>query len=81
VASGFGWLSPWHAVFAFDAVSLLLLVFVLRLAGQSWWFAAAMVASPASLENALEHQNAALITALIGGGLLLLRRRPRLAVC
>jgi len=78
VASGFDWLSPWHAVFAFDAVSLLLLVFVLRLAGQSWWFAAAMVASPASLENAMEHQNAALLTALIGGGLLLLRRRPRL---
>ena len=35
--------------------------------------------SPASLENLLEHQNAALLTALIGGGLLLVPRRPRLA--
>ena len=78
LASAFDWLSPWHAVLAFDAVSLLFLAFILRLAGQSWWFISAVVASPASLENMLEHQNAALITALIGGGILLLPRRPRL---
>ncbi len=78
LASGFGWLGPWHAVLAFDAASLLFLAFMLRLAGKSWWFIAAITASPASLENALEHQNAALITALIGGGLLLLATRPRL---
>jgi hypothetical protein len=79
LASGFDVLSPWHAVFVFDAASLLLLALLLRLAGQSWWFIAAVAASPASLENMLEHQNAALLTALIGGGFLLLRRRPRLA--
>ncbi|HUW80350.1 MAG TPA: glycosyltransferase family 87 protein [Acidocella sp.] len=78
LASAFDWLSPWHAVLAFDAVSLLFLAFILRLAGQSWWIIAAVAASPASLENMLEHQNAALITALIGGGILLLPRRPRL---
>jgi len=78
LAAGFGWLSPWHAVLAFDAVSLLALVLILRLAGQSWWLIAALAASPACLENVLEHQNAALMTALIGGGVLLLPRRPRL---
>ena len=77
-ASAFGWLSPWHAVFAFDACALLTLILILRLAGQSWWLIAAVAASPASLENMLEHQNAALITAFIGGGVLLLPNRPRL---
>ncbi len=75
LASGFGWLSPWHAVLAFDACSLVLLVCLLRWSGQSGWLIAAVVASPASLESLLEHQNAALLTALIGGGLLLLPRR------
>ena len=42
------------------------------------WLIAAVLASPACLENILEHQNAALLTALIGGGLLLLPLRPRL---
>lgn len=78
LASVFGWLSPWHAVLAFDACALLALVVVLRLARQSWWLIAAVAASPASLENVLEHQNAALITAFIGGGVLLLPSRPRL---
>jgi alpha-1,2-mannosyltransferase len=78
LAAGFGWLSPWHAVLAFDFCSLLLLAAVLRLSRQSFWLIAAVAASPASLENLLEHQNAALLTALIGGGLLLLRSRPRL---
>jgi alpha-1,2-mannosyltransferase len=79
VAAAFGWLPPWGAVFCFDAVSLALLAFVLRLAGKGWWFIAAVAVAPASLENVLEHQNAALMTALIGGGLLLLEARPRLA--
>ncbi|MGE4481531.1 glycosyltransferase family 87 protein [Acidocella sp.] len=79
LAAAFGWLSPWHAVLAFDALSLLLLAGVLRLAGKGWWFIAAMLLAPATLENAMEHQNAALIAALIGGGLLLARARPRLA--
>ncbi len=78
LAAGFGWLSPWHAVFAFDALSLLALALVLRFAGQSWWFVLAMLTAPASLESLMEHQNAALMTALLGGGLLLLARRPRL---
>ncbi len=78
VAAGFGWLPAWPAVLAFDAVSMALLVAVLRLAGQGWWLVAAVAASPASLENMLEHQNAALLTGLIGGGLLLLPTRPRL---
>ena len=78
VAAGFGWLPAWPAVLAFDAASVALLVAVLRLAGQSWWLAAAVAASPASLENMLEHQNAALLTALIGGGLLVLPMRPKL---
>lgn len=79
LAAAFGWLSPWAAVMAFDAVTLVLLLAVLRLAGLSWWFVAAMALAPATLESALEHQNAALMTALLGGGVLLLGRRPRLA--
>ena len=51
---------------------------VLRLSRQNGWLIAAVLASPAALENLLEHQNAALLTALIGGGLLLLPSRPRL---
>jgi alpha-1,2-mannosyltransferase len=78
LASGFGWLGPWHAVLAFDVLSLALLVAVLRLADQNWWLAAAVAASPAGFENLLEGQNAALVTALIGGGILLLEARPRL---
>jgi hypothetical protein len=78
LTTAFDWLSPWHAVFAFDAFSLCLLALVLRLAKQSWWFIAAVLLAPASLESALEHQNAALLTALIGGGLLLAQSRPRL---
>ncbi|MDE2319661.1 MAG: DUF2029 domain-containing protein [Rhodospirillales bacterium] len=79
VAAAFGWLSPWQAVLSFDVLCLLLLAGVLRLAGKSWWFIAALLLAPATLENALEHQNAALMTALIGGGLLLAQSRPRLA--
>ena len=78
IALPFGWLPPWPAVLSFDLLSLLLLAVLLRVAGKSGWFIAAVLASPASLENMLEHQNAALLTALIGGGLLLLPRRPRL---
>ena len=79
MASVFDGFSPWHAVLLFDLCSLLLLAIVLRFAKQSWWLIAALIASPACLENALEHQNAALMTALIGGGVLLLRACPRLA--
>jgi hypothetical protein len=79
IAAAFGYLAPWHAVLAFDAVSLLLLAGILRLARQPWPLIIAVTLSPASLENFLEGQNAALITALIGGGLLLLPLRPRLA--
>ncbi len=78
LATAFGWLAPWHAVLAFDAFSLLALALALRLAQKSWWFTAAVLLAPASLESVLEHQNAALLTALIGGGLLLSARRPRL---
>ncbi|MBU6419581.1 MAG: DUF2029 domain-containing protein [Proteobacteria bacterium] len=78
IAAAFGWLSPWAAVLSFDALSLVLMAAVLRLARKSWWFIAAMLLAPATLENALEHQNAALMTALIGGGLLLAQTRPRL---
>ena len=79
LARAFGGLAPWHAVLAFDAAALLLLVVTLRAAALPWPLIAAVAASPASLENLLEGQNAALLTALIGGGLLLLARRPRLA--
>lgn len=78
MASAFAGLSPWQAVLAFDAASLALLLVVLRLAGQSWWLAAAVLLSPAAVENLLAGQNAALLTALIGGGVLLLPVRPRL---
>jgi hypothetical protein len=78
IAAAFGWLSPWHAVLAFDALTLALLAAVLRFVGKSWWFVAAMLLAPAALESAMEHQNAALMTALIGGGLLL-GSRPRFA--
>jgi hypothetical protein len=79
IAAAFGWLPPWGAVFCFDIASLALLAVLLRLAGKGWWFTAAMAVAPASLENVLEHQNAALMTALLGGGILLLEARPRLA--
>jgi alpha-1,2-mannosyltransferase len=78
IATVFGGFSPFHAVLAFDAASLLLLVFLLRLGWQSWPLIAAVVLSPVSFENILEGQNAALMTALIGGGLLLAPMRPRL---
>jgi hypothetical protein len=78
LAAGFGGLSAFHAVLAFDVGSLLLLVCVLRLARQNWGLIAAVALSPVSLENLLEGQNAALMTALIGGGLLLVPLRPRL---
>ena len=78
LAGCFGWLPPWPAVLAFDALSLLLLVLLLRLAGQPRLLVLAVAFSPAALENWLEGQNAALMTALIGGGLLLLETRPRL---
>jgi hypothetical protein len=78
LAGMFGFMAPWHAVLAFDVGSLLLLVGVLRLSGQSWGLIAAVALSPVSFENVLEGQNAALLTALIGGGLLLLPVRPRL---
>jgi hypothetical protein len=79
MASAFGGLAPWHAVLAFDGLSLLALVAVLRLAGLNAWLVAAVALCPASFENLLEGQNAALMTALIGGGILLLPSRPRLA--
>ncbi len=79
LAAAFARLPPWPAVLGFDLASLALLVLLLRLAGRSWPLILAVAASPAALENAVEGQNAALITALIGGGLLLLETRPRLA--
>ncbi len=79
LAAGLDWLPPWPAVFAFDGLSLLLLVGVLRLARQPWGLVAAVAVSPVSLENLLEGQNAALLTALIGGAVLLVGARPRLA--
>ncbi len=78
LATAFGWLSPWQAALSFDALSLLFLALVLRLAGKSWWFIVAVLLAPAALENTLEYQNAALVTALIGGGLLLAQSCPRL---
>lgn len=79
LAAGFGWLPPWPAVLSFDALTLLLLVFVLRFARQPWPLVLAVAFSPAALENLLEGQNAALMTALTGGGTLLAASRPRLA--
>jgi hypothetical protein len=79
LSAAFGGLSPWHAVFAFDAFSLLLLAALLRFAGQGWGLIGAVLISPACLESALEYQNAAVMTALIGGGVLLLAARPRVA--
>jgi alpha-1,2-mannosyltransferase len=78
IAATFGGLAPWHAVLTFDALSLLLLVGVLRLAPLPWLLILAVAASPASLDNILEGQNAALLTALIGGGILIVPTRPRL---
>jgi hypothetical protein len=78
LAAWFGGMPPFRAVLAFDVGSLLLLVGVLRLARQNWGLIAAVALSPVSFENVLEGQNAALMTALIGGGLLLLPLRPRL---
>lgn len=78
MASAFAGLSAWHSVLVFDAASLLALLLVLRVAGQGWGLVAAVLLSPAAVENLLAGQNAALLTALIGGGVLLLPSRPRL---
>ncbi len=78
VTMAFDWLPPWRAVLAWDFCSLALLVVVLRLAGLPRLLVLAVALSPASLENILEGQNAALVTALIGGGVLLLPKRPLL---
>jgi hypothetical protein len=79
LAAAFGWLTPWHAVLAFDALSLALLVLVLRLAKLPRLLILAVAASPVSFENFLAGQNGALLTALLAGGILLLPRRPLLA--
>jgi hypothetical protein len=79
LATAFGWLSPWHAVLAFDALSLALLVIILRLAKLPKLLVLAVAASPVSFENFLEGQNGALLTALLVGAVLLLPSRPRLA--
>ncbi len=79
IALPFGWLPPWPAVLSFDLLSLLLLAVLLRLAGKadgSFCRGPGQPGQPGKC--AMEHQNAALLTALIGGGLLLLPRRPRL---
>jgi hypothetical protein len=76
MAMGFGWLPPIQAVLTWEFLSLLLLVGVLRLARLPWVLVLAVMVSPASLGNVLEGQNAALLTALIGGGILLLPTRP-----
>ena len=79
LAAAFDWLPPWPAILAFDLTTLLLLILVLRLARLPWLLILAVATSPVALENILEGQNAALMTALIGGGLLLIDTRPRLA--
>ncbi len=79
LAAGFDWLPPWTAILTFDLASLLLLCLILRLAKLPWLLVLAVATSPAALENLLEGQNAALMTVLIGGGLLLIDSRPRLA--
>ncbi|HQT64912.1 MAG TPA: glycosyltransferase family 87 protein [Acidocella sp.] len=76
--TGFATLSAWPATLAFDACSLLALIWVLRLARQNWGLIIALLASPAALETIMTGQNAILLTAFIGGGLLLLPTRPRL---
>lgn len=78
LAGAFGWLPPWPAVLAFDAASIVLFVLVPRLAGSGKWLIVAVILSPASLANLLAGQNGMLLAALIGGGLLLAPRRPRL---
>jgi alpha-1,2-mannosyltransferase len=79
LTAAFGWLAPWPAILIFDALSLALLIFLLRLARLPGLLVAAVAGSPVALENILEGQNAALMTALIGGGLMLIPSRPRLA--
>ncbi len=78
ISAAFAWAGPWPAILGFDAASLALLALVLRMAGRSWWLILGLMVSPASLESLLAGQNAALMTALVGGGLLLLPARPRL---
>jgi hypothetical protein len=79
VAAMFAGLPPWVDVLTWDAAGLAALALMLRAAGKGWGFVACVLLAPATLENALEHQNAALMTALIGGALLLEGTRPRVA--
>jgi len=79
IVSPFDWLPPWPAILTYDATWFLLLAAALRIAGKSWWFVAAVLASPACLDNLLEHQNGNLCAALMAAPLLMLPRRPWLA--
>ena len=79
LTTAFDWLPPWPAILTFDLTSLVFLIVILRLAQLPWLLVLAVATSPVALENILEGQNAALMTALIGGGLLLIDSRPRLA--
>jgi hypothetical protein len=79
VVSLVDWLPPWPATLCFDYVGYLGLGLMLRAAGKSWWFVAAVLASPACLDNLLEHQNGNLCAALTAVPLLMLARRPWLA--
>jgi hypothetical protein len=73
---------PWVSVLAFDALSLAALAGALRLAGWGGWMIAAVLASPADLENLLAHQNGALMAALLAAGILAVEVLPRFAgVC
>jgi hypothetical protein len=75
----FDWLPPWPAILTYDVAWFLLLAVLLRVAGKSWWFIAAVLASPACLDNLLEHQNGNLCAALMAAPLLMLPRRPWIA--
>jgi alpha-1,2-mannosyltransferase len=72
----FDWLPPWPATLLFDLTCFAGLGAMLRRAGKSWWFTAAVLASPACLDNLLEHQNGNLCAALMAAPLLMLARRP-----
>lgn len=70
---------PFTSLVIWTALTLSLLWTAMRLAGIPMLIRAAMLLSPAALENAVDGQNGALLTAGMVGGLALAGRQPWLA--
>jgi hypothetical protein len=69
IAVPFGLLSPLPAVLLYDAISLCILAACLRAARFGWAFSAAIILSPAALDDLADSQNGAFVAGLLIAGL------------